>query len=143
MASLRRRALLKCQAIPVCCARHWFAISPNCGNESCVHGQLDSAEKWQAFGNHLEALVVVGVGHSKNRISDELVGGNPCPGLSADPPGAFQSEPFSPENPTPRALCTVEAKGVEWTATPATAQRACRREHTVCGMLNSQSFKID
>ena len=37
----------QCHSIPVCCARHWFAITPNCGNESCVHGQLDPAEKRQ------------------------------------------------------------------------------------------------
>ena len=92
---------------------------PNCRNEGCVHGELDPAKQWQAVGNNLEPPVIVGIGHSKIQISDELVSGHPCPGLSADPPsGAFQSEPSSSEHPTPRARCTVVAKSVEWTVTP-------------------------
>ena len=82
--------------------------------------RVGPAKQWQTVGSNLQPPVIVGIGHSKIQISDELVCGHPSPGLSADPPsGAFQSEPSSPEHPTPRARCTVVAKGVEWTATLA------------------------
>ena len=51
----------KCHTIPVSSTWHWLAISPNCRDEGCVHGELDPAKQWQAVGNNLQPLVIVGI----------------------------------------------------------------------------------
>ena len=73
--------------------------SPRTARTKLCHGKLDHTKKWREI-NHLEPTVVVGGGHSKILIFDELVGGHFCPGPFADTPnGSFQSEPSSPKHP--------------------------------------------
>ena len=42
---------------------HWFAISPNHRRGLCPR-RVGPAKQWQAVGNNLQPLVIVGIGHS-------------------------------------------------------------------------------
>ena len=92
-------------------------------NQRGIDGQLGSAEQRKPVRNDLQTTGVM-VSNGKVQIPDEEIGGDPSSGFTTNLSGStLQGEPPTPQDSRSRTRCTVVAKDVEWTATPAGARR--------------------
>ena len=93
-----------------------------CTNKCGVNGQLASSKQRKAVNDPFPATVCGW--NWQVQISDQHVGSDPSPCLSADATGcAFQREPPAPQHTSPRTCCSVVAKLIDLAATPACMQR--------------------
>ena len=119
---------------PLACFVQGLAVSPGCasarlpipverGHHGRVDGKLRSSKQGKAVCHHLQpGLASNRLNSAKSRSRTNTLD------LTLAPPSRqtlaatdSRAHPRRPQDPCCRASCSVVAKGVEWTATPATA----------------------
>ena len=89
-----------------------------------VNCELGTSMQWKRVSNDFQPPPVQPVGLCKVHVANKHVQTNTCSAFPANPCCRRLQRPTStPEHPCCCASCTVVAKGVEWTATPAAANR--------------------
>ena len=95
----------------------------------CIDGQLRSGEERQTLDHHFQPSAIKVVVYLHIHVSDKNVCPYTCSCLPADPCcDRLQCPCSSSQHPHRRARCSVVSKGVDWTATPATAEGQWERE---------------
>ena len=80
--------------------------------------------EWQPVSHDLQSSTIQCIGNSHVEVTDEDVRCHPSARFATYPCGCtLQSKPSPSQDSCSGTSCTVVAKGVEWTATPAVAPR--------------------
>ena len=97
-----------CPVVP--CPRRRWPIAMQRWHQSGVHCKLGATKQRQTIHHNFEAASISGVKCCNVHVPDHHVDSNSS---------AFHCERPSSQLPRPRARCSMVAKRIEWTATPA------------------------
>ena len=95
-----------------------------CTHKCGVDCELPSTEEWETINNDLQPADIAHERDSHVKVPDHDIGAHSASCLPTDTGhNTLNGEPTLPQKPSPCASCSVVAKDVEETATPAAARR--------------------